>query len=57
MPPAFWKAKVQGKAERTVSDLRLTLTSAYLIRCGLAWDKARPGVKRMSRQTQGGWVK
>ncbi len=23
-------------------------------RCGLAWDKARPGVKSLSRQTQAG---
>ena len=25
--------------------------------CGLAWDKARPRVKRLSWQTQGGRVK
>jgi hypothetical protein len=26
-------------------------------RCGIAWDKARPRAKRLSGQTQGGWVK
>ena len=25
--------------------------------CGLAWAKTRPWAKRLSRQTQGGWVK
>ena len=26
-------------------------------RCGLAWGMARPWAKRLSWQTQGGWVK
>ena len=28
-----------------------------IVRCGLAWDKARPWAKRLSWQTQGGRVK
>ena len=28
--------------------------SSLVSRCGLAWDKMRPGVKRLFLQTQGG---
>ncbi|HEV8620125.1 MAG TPA: hypothetical protein VGQ79_03785, partial [Nitrospiraceae bacterium] len=28
-----------------------------IVRCGLAWEKARPWAKRLSWQTQGGQVK
>ena len=29
----------------------------WIVRSGLAWAKARPWPKRLSRQTQGGWVR
>jgi hypothetical protein len=31
--------------------------SGAFVGCGLAWDKACPWAKRLSWQTQGGWVK
>ena len=52
---AFPFDKTHSKGERPTRSA--VCTSSALTRCGLAWDKARPRVKRLSWQTQGGRVK
>jgi hypothetical protein len=53
------RLRLRSRLRKKESDLRSTLTStsAYIRICGLAWDKARPRVKSLSWQTQGGRVK